>query len=85
MRQSLDSLNQLYIQVDSTNDKIFVPYSDKLFVYNSEKLEKLYEIKNEDEILNFHILNSSESNVVVVSKLNKKISLFDHKGEKVKE
>jgi hypothetical protein len=85
MRQSLDSLNQLNMKVDSSSGNLYVPYSDKIFVYNSENLEKLFEIKNEDNILNFHILNSAESNIVVVSKINKKISLFDYKGQKVKE
>jgi hypothetical protein len=85
MRQSLDSLNQLNIKLDSISGNLYVPFSDKIFVYYSDNLEKLFEIKNEDDILNFHILNSAESNVVVVSKINKKISLFDYKGEKVKE
>lgn len=85
MRKNFDSLNNLNSQLDNKNNKLFVPYIDKIFVYDSENCNLLYQINNEDQILSFHLLNTSDLKIIVVSETNKKISLYDGQGEKLKE
>jgi hypothetical protein len=88
MRKTLDSINYLNLQSIKKEGLIYIPYKTKIHIYHkleNGKLDKQREIDNQDEILNFHFVNHSEGNLIIISKYDKRISLWNSKFEKVKE
>jgi hypothetical protein len=87
MRKVFDSINQINLKKDEENNLVYIPLKNKVYIFQDKQgvLEKLREITNEDEIMNFHLLKNSEGNLILISKSDKKISLYNKEGEKLKE
>jgi len=87
-------------QVDGSSDSnnyVFFPMNNKLTVFQEEdnnntkgvtnkiSLKKVSEIEFDDEILDFHILNSTDNLILIIGRNNKKVCLFNSKNEKISE
>jgi hypothetical protein len=66
---------------------VYIPFKNKILIFKDKEgvLQKIREITNEDEIMNFHLLNNSDGNLLMISRSDKKISLYNSFGEKLKE
>jgi hypothetical protein len=87
MRKVFDSINEINLKRDSENNLVYIPFKNKILIFKDQEgvLQKIREVTNEDEIMNFHLLNNSEGNLLLISKSDKKISLYNSSGEKLKE
>jgi hypothetical protein len=87
MRKVFDSINQINLKKDENRNLVYIPLKNKLYIYENRQgvFEKLSEISNEDEIMNFHLLKNSDGNFILISKSDKKISLYNKEGEKLNE
>lgn len=87
MRKVFDSINQINLKKDENRNLVYIPLKNKLYIYENRQgvFEKLSEITNEDEIMNFHLLKNSDGNFILISKSDKKISLYNKEGEKLNE
>ena len=61
MRKVFDSINQINLKKDENRNLVYIPLKNKLYIYENRQgvFEKLSEITNEDEIMNFHLLKNS--------------------------
>lgn len=87
MRKVFDSINQINLKKDENRNLVYIPLKNKLYIYENRQgvFEKLSEITNEDEIMNFHLLKNSDGNFILISKSDKKISIYNKEGEKLNE
>jgi hypothetical protein len=85
MRRTNDSIQ--YLNLKHKGELLYIPMNNRIVSYSYPSMEKKSEVFYNDEILDFHIFNSSqgELNLAIIAKSTKAITLFNEAGDKISE